>query len=70
MAVRHYTYLMLRIPGPNGVSTVKGSFKVLDTCNKEFTKIAQTVGMTTENARLKGDTDHNVLLDVGRSLPD
>jgi hypothetical protein len=26
--------------------------------------------MTAEYARLKGKTDHNVLPDVGRSLPD
>jgi hypothetical protein len=32
--------------------------------------MAQTFDMTAEYARLKGDTDHNVLPDVGRSLPD
>jgi hypothetical protein len=32
--------------------------------------MAQTFGMTTEYERLKGETDHNVLPDVGRSLPD
>jgi hypothetical protein len=32
--------------------------------------MAQTFGMTTEYARLKGDTDYNVLPGVGRSLPD
>jgi hypothetical protein len=26
--------------------------------------------MTAEDARLKGETDYNVLPDVGRSLPD
>jgi hypothetical protein len=31
--------------------------------------MAQSFGMTTEYARLKGETDHNVLPDVGRSLP-
>jgi hypothetical protein len=32
--------------------------------------MAQTFGMTAEYARLKGETDHNVLSNVGRSLPD
>jgi hypothetical protein len=41
-----------------------------DTCDKEFHKMTQTFDMTAEYARLKGDTDHNVLPDVGRSLPD
>jgi hypothetical protein len=32
--------------------------------------MVQTFGMTVKYTRLKGDTDHNVLPDVGRSLPD
>jgi hypothetical protein len=49
---------------------MKGSFEVSNTCDKEFNRMAQTFGMTTEYARLKGEIDHNVLPDVGRSLPD
>jgi hypothetical protein len=70
MAVPHYAYLALKIPGPKGVITVKGSFEVSDTCDKEFNRMAQTFGMTVEYAWLKGETSHNVLPDVGRSLPD
>jgi hypothetical protein len=70
MIVPHYAYLMLKIPGPNMVIIVKGKFKVLDTCNKEFHQIAEKFGMIAEYARLKGNTDHNVLPDVDRSLPD
>jgi hypothetical protein len=40
MAVPHYTYLMLKIPGANWVITIKGSFEVLGTCDKEFHKMA------------------------------
>jgi hypothetical protein len=32
--------------------------------------MAQTFGMTAEYARLRGETDHNVLPDIRRSLPD
>jgi hypothetical protein len=69
MAVPHYAYLMLKISGPKGTITVQGSFKVSNTCDKEFNRLAQTFGMTAEYARLKGKTDHNVLPDVGQSLP-
>jgi hypothetical protein len=31
--------------GPNGIITVKGSFELLDLCDKEFHKIAQNFGM-------------------------
>jgi hypothetical protein len=45
MAVPHYTYLVLKMPGPNGIITVKASFKLSDLCDKEFHKMAQNFGM-------------------------
>jgi hypothetical protein len=38
MAVPHYTYLVLKMLGPKGIITVKGSFKLSDLCDKEFHK--------------------------------
>jgi hypothetical protein len=40
MVVPHYAYLVLKIPGPRGVITIKGSFEVSDTYDKEFNKMA------------------------------
>jgi hypothetical protein len=45
MAVPHYTYLVLKMPGPEGIIIVKGSFKLSDLCDKEFHKMAQNFGM-------------------------
>jgi hypothetical protein len=70
MAVPHYAYLTLKIPGPKGTIMVQGNFEVSNTCDKEFNRLAQTFGMIAEYARLKGETDHNVLPDIRRSLPD
>jgi hypothetical protein len=70
MAIPHYAYLALKIPGPKGIITVIGIFEVSDTCDKEFNRMAQTFGMTAEYTRLKGEIDHNVLPDIGQSLPD
>jgi hypothetical protein len=70
MAVPHYAYLTLKIPGPKGMITVQGGFDVSNTYDKEFNRLVQTFSMTAEYARLKGKTDHNVLPDIGRSLPD
>jgi hypothetical protein len=70
MAIPHYAYLTLKIPGPRGTIIVQGSFKVYNTCDKEFNRLAQTFGMKAEYARLKGETNHNVLPDIGRSLPE
>jgi hypothetical protein len=45
MAVPHYTYLVLKMPGPTGIITVKGSFELSYLCDKEFHKMAQNFGM-------------------------
>jgi hypothetical protein len=61
MAVPHYTYLVLKMPGPKGIIIVKGSFKVSDQCDKEFHKMAQNFVMIANYAEkvtsvtLKGD---------------
>jgi hypothetical protein len=65
MPVPHYTYLTLKISGPKGTIMVQGSFEVSNTCDKEFNRLAQTFGMTVEYTRLKGETGHNMLPNVG-----
>jgi hypothetical protein len=45
MAVPHYTYLVLKMLGPRGIITVKGSFELSDLCDKKFHKMAQNFGM-------------------------
>src|ERR1041385_3240519 len=44
MAVPHYAYLKMKMPGPRGVITVSGSFVRSDHCDKEFHKISETFG--------------------------
>jgi hypothetical protein len=53
MAVPHYTYLVLKMPGPRGIITVKGSFKLSDLCDKEFHTMAQNFGMIANYGQLK-----------------
>jgi hypothetical protein len=45
MAVPHYTYLVLKMPGPRGIIIVKGSFELSDLRDKEFHKMVQNFGM-------------------------
>ena len=61
MAVPHYTYLLLKIPGPNRVITVKGSFTLSDRCDREFNKMSESFGMAAKYAELKNTMDYNVL---------
>jgi hypothetical protein len=56
MAVPHYTYLVLKMPGPKGIITVKGSFEVSDLCDKEFHKMAQNFGMIANYAEKEKST--------------
>jgi hypothetical protein len=60
MAVPHYTYLVLKMPGPKAIITVKGSFELSDLCNKEFHKMAQNFGMIANygepNDKIKSTT--------------
>jgi hypothetical protein len=63
MAVPHYTYIVLKMPGLKGIITVKGSFEVSDLCNKEFHKMAQNFGMIANYAKkIKSTTTEGVKL--------
>jgi hypothetical protein len=56
MAVPHYTYLVLKMPGPKGIIIVKGSFELSNLCDKEFHKMVQTFGMTAKYGQLNDKT--------------
>ena len=62
MAIPNYTYLKLKIPGPNRVITVHGSFKKSYECDVESIKHATAVLASLELAALqqglrKGEPD-------------
>jgi hypothetical protein len=44
------------MPGPKGIITVKGSFELLDQCDKEFHKMAQYFGMMASYGEPKNET--------------
>jgi hypothetical protein len=68
MAVPHYTYLVLKMPGPRGIITVKGSFEISDLCDKEFHKMAQNFGMIDNYAeKVKSMTTEGIKLPEGRA---
>ncbi|XP_051222252.1 uncharacterized protein [Lolium perenne] len=49
MAVPHYAYLKLKMPGNNGTNImVQGSFSCSDNCDREFQKIAAKFGIKQE----------------------
>jgi hypothetical protein len=67
MAVPHYAYLTLKMPGPRGTITINGSFTRSDNCDRDFNKISEFFGMQRELASLKELTNHNVLPEVQKN---
>jgi hypothetical protein len=63
MVVPHYTYLVLKMLGPNGIIRVKVSFELSDICDTKFHKMTQTFGMTAEHGQLKGKTEKETTTD-------
>jgi hypothetical protein len=70
MAVPHYAYLQLKMPGPNGVITILGSFIRSDKCDLAFNKISESFGMQEELEQLKSTTDHSLLPLTKKAAPD
>jgi hypothetical protein len=61
-------YLVLKMLGPKGIITVKGSFEVSDLCDKEFHKMTQNFGMIANYAeKVKSTTTEGVKLPEGRA---
>src|SRR4051812_1601653 len=48
MAVPHYAYLKLKMPGSTGVLTINESFIKSDQCDRDFHKISDTLGANQE----------------------
>jgi hypothetical protein len=68
MAVPHYTYLVLKMPGPRGIITVKGSFEVSDLYDREFHKMVQNFGMIANYAeKVKNMTAEGIKLLEGHA---
>jgi hypothetical protein len=52
MAVPHYAYLKMKLPGPRGVITVLGSFKKSLACAKESSQLAEALVIAEEKRQL------------------
>src|SRR3954469_19196336 len=57
MAVPHYAYLKLKMPGPAGIITVNGSFTKSDQCDRDFHKVFDTFGSQQELEEIVMVTD-------------
>jgi hypothetical protein len=51
--VPNYTYLKLKMPGPNGVITVSSSFEQAYTCGREHFELTHTLANSVELQQLR-----------------
>nr|AAM08651.1 Hypothetical protein with similarity to putative retroelement [Oryza sativa Japonica Group]AAM08888.1 Hypothetical protein with similarity to putative retroelement [Oryza sativa Japonica Group] len=58
MAVPHYTYVMMKMPGPRGVISLRSDIKQAVTCDKESCEMAQTreITLARDEIRLAAST--------------
>ena len=56
MAVPNYTYLKLKLPGPNGVITVSGTFEQAYVSSREYFDLATTAANSAELGQLRATT--------------
>ena len=60
MAIPNYTYLKLKIPGPNDVITVGSTFSHAYTCDREHYELTTAVINSTELAQLANSSTPTV----------
>ena len=60
MAIPHYAYLELKMPGSTGVLIVNGSFTKSDQCDRDFHKVSDTFGAQQELKEIATATDRSV----------
>src|SRR3954466_13356257 len=67
MAVPHYAYLKLKMPGSSGVITVNGSFTKSDQYDRDFHEVSDTFGAEQELKEIAMATDKNIFPLASRS---
>src|SRR3954463_10924071 len=67
MAVPHYAYLKLKMPGSTRVITVHGSFIKSDKCDCDFHKACDTFGAEQELNEIAMATDKSIFALTSRS---
>src|SRR4051812_10585685 len=67
MAVPHYAYLKLKMPGSTGVIIVNGSFTKSDQCDRNFHKVSDTFGAKQELKEIDMAIDKSIFPLASRS---
>jgi hypothetical protein len=60
----------MKLPGPKGVITIRGSFTKSGACDRDFHKLSESFGMQAEFLQIASLVDPNVSPDVRHVAPD
>ena len=70
MAIPHYAYLLLKMPGLKGIIIVYRNYKKSENCDIEFNRISQSFGTQQELDEIAATTDHSVPLMSQKTAPE
>jgi hypothetical protein len=70
MAVPHYAYLKLRIPGNRGPLIISGSFARSENCDMDFNTLSQTFGIHEELHHIQENKNMDVSPEVRLNAPE
>ena len=70
MAVPHYAYLKLKMPGPYRTIIVNGDFERSDECDRKFNKISESFGAQEQLQELSLTNDRTLFPEGKKSPPE
>jgi hypothetical protein len=70
MAVPHYAYLKLKMPGNRGPLTISGNFTQSEECDEEFSKLSLSFGTHEELLHIKETTNMDVPIMAQQTAPE
>jgi hypothetical protein len=70
MAVLHYAYLKLRMPGNRGPLTISGSFARSENSDRDFNTLSQTFGIHEELHHIRESTNMDVTPEAQQNAPE
>jgi hypothetical protein len=70
MAVLHYAYLKLRMPGNRGPLTINNSFARSENWNRDFNTLSQTFGIHDELHHIRESTNMDVTPEAQQNAPE
>jgi hypothetical protein len=70
MAIPHYAYLKLQMPGNRGALTISGTFARSENCDRDFKTLSQAFGTHEELHHIRETTNMDVSPEAHQNAPE